>query len=74
MSRLQNPRLPGIQNSAAGIQHETRTYFCSKGLAARQIENVLREERDAIALWNFAISRSYSSLEQVSNHLTFHHP
>jgi hypothetical protein len=25
-------------------------HFCSKGLAARQIENLLLEERDAIAL------------------------
>jgi hypothetical protein len=30
-------------------------YFCGKGLAARQIENVPREEHDAIALphWYF---------------------
>jgi hypothetical protein len=35
------------------MQTFKRYYFCSKGLAARQIENLLFEERDAIALLHF---------------------
>jgi hypothetical protein len=35
-----------------------QTHFCGKGLAARQIENVLLEERDAIALLHWHLRRT----------------